>query len=136
MTTFEAFVLCHLIGDYFVQNNWMALNKSKNKLPLIVHSTLYGLVFGVVFQSILVFFAVTILHCIGDASYKGATLTEWWLRLIHGRSLQSVLDPPKNMLCQHPAATSIYASFSAIVYCVVDFIIHFTLQYPLLAVLF
>ena len=38
-------LLCHLLGDYLLQNSWMALNKSKRWLPAIVHVSIYTSVF-------------------------------------------------------------------------------------------
>lgn len=34
-------ILGHLVGDYFLQNNWMALNKKDRFLPCFVHCILY-----------------------------------------------------------------------------------------------
>lgn len=33
----------HLVGDYLLQNDWMALNKKKRHLPCAVHCLLYSL---------------------------------------------------------------------------------------------
>lgn len=33
----------HLVGDYLLQNDWMALNKKKRHLPCVVHCLLYSL---------------------------------------------------------------------------------------------
>lgn len=43
MTFFECLILGHFVGDYLLQNSWMALNKTKKWLPLIVHVLLYTL---------------------------------------------------------------------------------------------
>lgn len=34
-------VVAHMIGDYFLQNNWMAMNKDKNHMACLVHCLLY-----------------------------------------------------------------------------------------------
>lgn len=34
-------LIAHLIGDYLLQNDWMALNKKKWHLPCLVHCLLY-----------------------------------------------------------------------------------------------
>lgn len=34
-------ILGHLVGDYFLQNNWMALNKKNRFLPCFIHCILY-----------------------------------------------------------------------------------------------
>jgi len=45
---FAKLLLAHLIGDYFVQTDWMAMNKTKNTLDgwsaCFFHSALYSLV--------------------------------------------------------------------------------------------
>jgi hypothetical protein len=133
MSIFEKYIMAHLVGDYLLQNNWMALGKSKSETPLVVHSAIYGLTFGVIFLNPLVALGIFILHYFFDKSYGGGSPTEWWLRFIRGRSLKSTQDIPSAMLCsQQATACSLYISFSAVVYAVVDFILHFLVQYPAL----
>lgn len=38
-------LLCHLVGDYCLQNQWMASNKVKRSWPCLVHCLLYTLPF-------------------------------------------------------------------------------------------
>lgn len=38
-------LFCHVIGDYFLQSDWMALNKSKKTLPCLIHCLIYTSVF-------------------------------------------------------------------------------------------
>lgn len=38
-------LICHLIGDYVIQNHWMAQNKTKAWLPAIIHASVYILPF-------------------------------------------------------------------------------------------
>lgn len=35
----------HLVGDFFLQSNWMATNKSKSIAPLAAHVAIYSLCF-------------------------------------------------------------------------------------------
>ncbi len=35
------FLLCHLVGDYIFQSDWMAMNKSKKTLNCLVHCVFY-----------------------------------------------------------------------------------------------
>ena len=37
--------LFHVIGDYLMQNDWMAQNKTKAFLPAFIHATIYSLPF-------------------------------------------------------------------------------------------
>jgi len=36
-------IIGHLVGDYLLQNDWMALNKKKRTLPCAIHCTLWTL---------------------------------------------------------------------------------------------
>jgi|ERR1039458_2155825 hypothetical protein len=38
-------LLCHLWGDYILQSEWMAANKTSRYLPAAIHAVLYTLVF-------------------------------------------------------------------------------------------
>jgi len=40
-------LLCHLVGDYFLQSDWMAINKTKSWWPCYLHASLYASVFFV-----------------------------------------------------------------------------------------
>lgn len=35
------FILCHLTGDFWLQSDWMALNKAKKTLPCLIHVLVY-----------------------------------------------------------------------------------------------
>lgn len=41
MTLFDWLLVGHLVGDYLLQNRWMAIGKFNYWLPLLVHSTVY-----------------------------------------------------------------------------------------------
>lgn len=43
-------IVGHMIGDYLLQNTWMALNKTKNSLICVVHCFLYTLSIAVICQ--------------------------------------------------------------------------------------
>ena len=34
-------LLFHFVGDYILQNDWMAQNKTKSNLPAIIHALIY-----------------------------------------------------------------------------------------------
>ena len=125
---FELYVISHLMGDYLFQNNWMALNKGTRWLPLVVHSAIYAVMFGVAFHSVKLVPAIFVAHAVLDR----LPVTELWLRFIHGRSLRSVSCMPFQSLCgATPATSMIYSGFTTVVYCVVDFLIHYGVQMPL-----
>lgn len=47
--TFEAAlvygIILHFVGDYVLQNEWMAANKTRHSFPALVHATIYSLPF-------------------------------------------------------------------------------------------
>jgi hypothetical protein len=136
MTVFELYLICHLVGDYLFQNNWMALKKSNDITPLAIHSLIYASVFGLVFLNFMVFIFFFCCHLGLDTSWGTSkeTLTEKWLHLIKGRSLKSTQNI--TLTCSNsPSACSLYIAFSSVVYCIVDFLLHFFIQYPILLIL-
>lgn len=38
-----AIIVCHLVGDYLLQSDWMALHKTRRWWPAIAHGLTYGL---------------------------------------------------------------------------------------------
>ena len=107
----------HLVGDYLLQNNWMALSKNRNAWRNTVHCIIYTL-------SIMLFCRtadwrfvtlVFVSHWIPDYFSIGGI----WLKLIRGRSMvefmHTVDDSQKNILT---------GAFTSIVYVVVDNTIH------------
>ena len=49
LQTIIILVLCHLIGDYVFQSNFIASTKGENAYHLFVHCALYTLPFLIVF---------------------------------------------------------------------------------------
>jgi hypothetical protein len=45
-------IFCHLVGDYVLQNDFLAKTKGKNFYHLLVHCALYCLPFALVFNSV------------------------------------------------------------------------------------
>ena len=72
-----ALAFCHFIGDWFFQNDWMALNKTKNKLIRAVHVTVYvipfwfmfGLLYLSFYEAVAIIAWIWITHFVID-SYK------------------------------------------------------------------
>lgn len=58
--------LCHLIGDYWLQNDWMASNKKRKWLPAIIHGIFYTLPFIFLTSSIYKLLIICISHIIID----------------------------------------------------------------------
>lgn len=79
MNLFEWLLMGHLVGDYLLQNRWMAEKKSNELLPLMVHSLIYtGTVYlcslpagGITLTGVAIVFSS---HLILDRR----TLVRWW----------------------------------------------------------
>lgn len=61
-------LLCHLVADYWLQNDWMATNKKKYWFPAIVHGVIYTLPFLLLTRSWLALFVICSTHIIIDHS--------------------------------------------------------------------
>ena len=93
------FLLGHLVGDYLLQTNWMALGKKSKTLPCIVHCLIWTACVSLsIFPELLtaaatsnvktafVFSLLFLSHFILD----GYNIIEWWLGLIKSRSWRSM----------------------------------------------
>jgi hypothetical protein len=70
-------IYAHLIGDYLLQNDWMALNKKKNSWICLVHILTYMIPF--IFTSInpLGLLLIAVQHYIQDRTY----IIAWFCRV-------------------------------------------------------
>lgn len=50
-TTVFLMVFFHFVGDYVIQTNWMASEKTKRWLPAVAHGVSYTLLFAIITQS-------------------------------------------------------------------------------------
>ena len=120
-------LLGHLVGDYLLQNNWMAFNKQKYNLTgwiiCIIHCILYTLSVCILMNTwslqwfILVFFSHFIIDKFGIA--------ELYLQLIKGRSLVKFIKENKD----YTSYGMIQSSFNGIVYTMTDNTMHLLLMY-------
>lgn len=83
--TLTCAIIGHLVGDYLLQNDWMANNKKKRVLPLTVHVTLWA--FAVLSFSGWwalehpKFLLVVVLLCLTHSIQDGTQIIMWWMRL-------------------------------------------------------
>ncbi len=121
---FIGILLGHLVGDFLLQNKWMAVNKSASNFKCFVHVTLYTL-------SVMLFtvfdwrWAVVIFvpHYLIDRY----SLADKWLDLINGRSLRDFIingkkDIPPNLDSDNYRV--LRGGFTALVYAVTDNTMH------------
>lgn len=74
-------LILHLVGDYLLQNDWMAQNKTKEWFPCFVHCFLYTIPFSFVLWPSPLVWLVFISHYFIDR-YR---LAEYWIRLVNWR---------------------------------------------------
>ena len=77
------FIALHMLGDFVLQNNWMAKNKFTNSIALLLHVSVYSIPFfilGYLTLPIPLAFVMTsiifILHTITDSD-RWITNKEW-----------------------------------------------------------
>lgn len=61
-------LLIHLFSDYWLQNDWMALNKKQKFWIALVHAFIYTLPFLLLTRSFLALFVIFITHAIIDGT--------------------------------------------------------------------
>lgn len=71
-------ILCHLIGDYLLQNDWMALNKTKSSMAALIHVMCYSLPF-LFFMQLQFWLIIMVTHFFIDRF----RLAEYWIRLVN-----------------------------------------------------
>ena len=59
-------ILAHLVGDYLIQSDWMASEKTKKWWPAIAHGITYTLPYALVTQSLLALAVIAGTHVIID----------------------------------------------------------------------
>ena len=135
LTFFESLLLGHLIGDYILQNNWMAQRKGAHYFPCIVHCVLYTLaVCALTNWNLWWALVVFASHFPID---KWA-LANKWLKAYGGRATDVFLesghrDVPDELtdvrrIAQYDNYITLRGGFTALVYVVVDNTFHLILM--------
>lgn len=122
-------LLGHLVGDYLLQNNWMALQKNKHEgvgqLPCLVHCALYTLAVCLCMGNWDVPWICAVFASHYPVDRYG--LAEKYLKLIRGRSLQVFLDDPENL--EYSPYVNLRGGFYIFVYAVVDNTMHLLIMW-------
>lgn len=58
--------ICHAVGDYILQSDWMALNKTKSWFPAFVHAITYSIPFLLLKPSVAALIVIIVSHAIID----------------------------------------------------------------------
>jgi hypothetical protein len=74
-------LLAHLFGDYLLQSDWMANEKTKRWWPTIAHALSYGLPYLIVTRSPLALAVIVITHAVID-HYRLARHVAWAKNLL------------------------------------------------------
>ncbi|WP_418061720.1 DUF3307 domain-containing protein [Pimelobacter simplex] len=74
-------VLAHLVGDYLIQSDWMALEKTKRWVPAIAHGLTYTLPYLLITQSIAALAVIAGTHIVID-HYRLARHVIWAKNLL------------------------------------------------------
>lgn len=69
-------LLAHLVGDYVLQSDWMATEKTKKWWPAIAHGLVYTIPFILITQSVWALLVICITHIIID-HYRLARHIGW-----------------------------------------------------------
>lgn len=72
-------ILCHLLGDYVLQIDFIAKSKGNNVYHLLVHCLLYCLPFYIVFGFVWQLIPLLILHIVIDLLKARYKLIPYWL---------------------------------------------------------
>lgn len=131
LTFFELLLLGHLVGDYVLQNNWMAQRKGSSLFACLVHCLIYT-------ASVCLFTEFSVAWaCVVFLSHFPIdrwSLADKWGRLIRGRSLtEFFVTAPEDML-RHGTVVGgvthniLRGSFTALVYVVIDNTFHLLLM--------
>lgn len=67
METFFLLIMCHLVGDYVLQSDFIAKTKGQNWYHLLVHCSLYVLPFYICFGLTLKLAYLFVVHVIVDS---------------------------------------------------------------------
>lgn len=68
MTAWTAFglLIAHMLGDYVIQSDWMAAEKTKRWWPAVAHAATYTLPFLIVTRSPLALLVIGVTHAVID----------------------------------------------------------------------
>jgi hypothetical protein len=59
-------LVAHLVGDYIIQSDWMATNKTKNNAAAAIHAITYSLPFWLIAHSAITIFIIVFTHFLID----------------------------------------------------------------------
>lgn len=119
--------LGHLVGDYLLQNDWMALNKGRKNpfgwLTCGTHTVVYSLAVCAFTKFSLLWF---ILVCLSHYFIDHYSLAEYWSKYKGNQTLKEYMTAPTYKSGQ---AGHVNSAFKAFVYIVQDNTMHLVLMW-------
>lgn len=89
-------LLAHFVGDYIIQNQWMADHKTTKWLPALVHGFTYTIPFLIATQSIAALLVIALTHAVIDR-YRLPKYLIWFKNQLGPKSSRfSWYDDPKD----------------------------------------
>jgi hypothetical protein len=70
-------LVAHAVGDYLLQSDWMATQKTRRSLPALVHASVYGLPFLFLSTSPLALLIICVSHFVIDR-WRLARYLSWF----------------------------------------------------------
>jgi len=122
----------HLVGDYLLQNKWMALNKSASSLKCLVHCLIYTAAVSLFTWPSVHGACWSLFLLLSHYPIDRYNIADKWLQLINGRSLTDFIkNGTQNIPDDMPffAYLSLRGGFTALVYAVVDNTLHLLIMY-------
>ena len=78
-------LVAHAVGDYVIQSDWMAQNKTERWLPALIHAVAYGVAFLPLDPSLVAWLVIVGTHAVIDR-YRLARFLVWARNLAAPRS--------------------------------------------------
>jgi hypothetical protein len=129
---FPTLILGHFIGDYLLQNKWMAMNKSGSTWKCAVHCLIYTLAVTLTTWSSIHSWSWSLFIFLSHFPIDRWSLADKWLDLINGRSLRDFIvngkkDIPTDL--DYENYHTLRAGFTALVYVAADNTMHLVTMY-------
>jgi len=120
-------IVGHILGDYFAQTKWMALNKKKDSpegyRACALHCLVYTIIMVIVTGAYNIIFALIIFA--GHFFLDKFDIVDNYLEAIKGRTIKSILKAHGNNLEEKVTLeTSFMVAYTVLVHTVIDNSIH------------
>lgn len=129
---FAMLLLGHMVGDYLLQNKWMAMNKNGNWLTCAIHCLIYTAAVYAFTSSYVTYMYWPLIIFATHFPVDYFSLADRWLEQIKGRSLIDFIKNGKSNIPSEYDKDNYHAlrgGFTALVYTAVDNTLHMLPMY-------